>query len=411
MTAMDTASNAPAGTRGGPTDPEGSHAGRGRAKAGASSLGKNDASSYHHPPEVAETLLRSPLAIASETQRRNLRRLDTAAAWDDAQGRITRCRRVVLGGYAEIRPGPHGHYLASLMTCGQMTCPACAPARRWRHEERLKMALRAYQETTGGIVRMATLTVPHRPSDSLAELLDGLTSAWGRVVAGRRWSLAQERLRLVGWLRAIEVTVGSGGWHPHCHVLLLAEVCSDDEALSAWLAQRWLSACLAVGMRAPSRAHGVDVRDVGDSAAGYLLATTTEAVRADIKRGRGDHRLAPFQLLDLAGTPQEPWARKRWLEYVAAMRGRHSLVYSRGLRAWLAHDQLGDERDVPKASKTAPTLRLTREQWRALRASPEGPTNALALLNAGRTGELAALLDRLGPAPLPEDHLTDRRKR
>lgn len=369
---------------------------------GPDPLGKAYEPSYH---QDAMSLLLSPVAGASEARRRALRRRQTVSAWDDSSGRIGRCARSVAGGYVVIRAGTRGHYVASLLRCGSAwSCPVCAPAIRWKRELRLRAALEAYQGDTGGVVRMVTLTVPHRAGDSLAGLLDGLTRAWSQVVAGRRWTLAQARYGIAGWLRAVEVTVGSHGWHPHLHVLVLVAAGCDEAALGAWLTERWRAACSAAGLRVPSRERGVDLRDVGASAAGYLTAMSTEALRGDVKLGRAGS-VAPLQLLDLAGTEREAWARARWCEYAAATRGRHTVASSRGLRRWLgrldASDPLASDGDAAAdaVEDTAGrgVLWLTREQWRALRRTPAGVANILTLLDAGRADRVAELLGVLTP--------------
>ncbi|MHB8437447.1 MAG: protein rep, partial [Acidimicrobiales bacterium] len=251
------------------------------------------------------------------------RRLDTEDTEDDADaendadgehsedaadtepliGRVARCGRFPRSGaMVSVRSGPFGHYLVSVMRCGSVwSCPTCSGTIRRRWERKLRRALEELAERRPDlVVRMATLTIPHRQGEALSGLLVGLNRAWGYLVAGKSWTKHERAFGIVGWLRSVEVTVGPSGWHPHLHVLLVLDGATDEEALVAWLSQRWRASCVKAGLRVPSRAHGVDFKDVGDSAAGYLTRIATEVVRADFKEAR-EGGLGPFQLLDLAG--------------------------------------------------------------------------------------------------------------
>ncbi|MHB8247008.1 MAG: hypothetical protein ACYDGN_17010 [Acidimicrobiales bacterium] len=118
----------------------------------------------------------------------------------------------------------------------------------------------------------------------------------------------------------------------------------------------------------PSDAHGVDFKDVGDSAAGYLTRIATEVVRADFKVAR-EGRLGPLQLLDLAGTPEEAWAQAEFSEYEQAVHGRHALSASKGLRGVFAGieraDLLAEVEDFEDDEAGSCGLVLSAKGWAA----------------------------------------------
>jgi hypothetical protein len=300
-------------------------------------------------------------------------------------GRVARCGRYALGGRVVVCRGTFGHYVTGVMRCGSIwSCVGCAPRKREQHRARLEVELRGHQDG-GGVVRMGTLTVRHRAGDSLADLLDGLGRAWRWTVTGRRWVVAKKTFGVTGWVRSVDVTVGPSGWHPHLHVLFLLGPEGDERGLARWLRQRWFEGCEKGGLRRPSSRRAVDLRDVGNAAAGYLVGITTEVFRTDRKAGRSGG-YAPFQLLDLAGTQMEDWARARWHEYERAVHGRHAFACSRGL---LSPGGSSDEPstldcEVAWGGDDDPVaMELSQEEWAALLSSRTAVANLLALLDGG----------------------------
>ncbi len=323
-------------------------------------------------------------------------------------GRVARCGRYGIGGGpVALRRSGRGHYVASVQRCGSIwACPVCAPLTRWRREQALTAALVRLQAERAVVLRLVTLTVPHRAGDPLEDLLAGMTRSWHHLTSGRAWVAGTAACGLAGWLRSVDLTVSAtAGWHPHLHVAVVLDGHrdTDDGQLAAWMTDRWRAACEHAGLRVPSRRRGVDVRDVGDSTAGYVLRIATEVVRSDIKAGHGG-AYAPLQLLDLAGTPSEAWARARFREYERAVHGRHAMASSRSLRPWLTAvdttdhpDPVTDPADGADGADSADRLVavLQPEQWQALRHSPAGLSNLLALLDTGRHDQAADLLAEL----------------
>jgi len=61
--------------------------------------------------------------------------------------------------------------------------------------------------------------------DGLWELL---SKGWGYMTAGRQWIQFKETFGLVGTIKAVEVTHGGNGWHPHIHVLFFVDAPMND---------------------------------------------------------------------------------------------------------------------------------------------------------------------------------------
>ena len=64
--------------------------------------------------------------------------------------------------------------------------------------------------------------------------------------------------------------MGSNGWHPHNHILLLTKyTVLGFESYRDELARLWINSCLKAGLRSPSMEHGLDIRD-GSHAEEYI---------------------------------------------------------------------------------------------------------------------------------------------
>jgi len=140
---------------------------------------------------------------------------------------------------------------------------------------------------------------------------------------------------VAGLVRAVEVTVGNSGWHPHAHVLLFTEAGIDPERLmsAAWC--RWRESLRLQGVEHPSR-DAFDLQLCADGSAGLVAGYVAkgsdtwgvgaELMRGDVKRGRSGAR-SPFELLD----DSDRHSLLLWHEFVVATRGRRSMGASRGL--------------------------------------------------------------------------------
>lgn len=194
----------------------------------------------------------------------------------------------------------------------------------------------------GGGALLLSLTVPHYRPDRLAPRLDLMAAAIDGLLKGRPWERRRDALGYVGAIRALEITYGdANGWHPHNHALLLTErPISTDEQLDLWewLYGRWAGVCERHGFGTPSRAHGLDLRQVwgADGLSSYLTTVEggwgigRELARGDLKRGRD--RLVPLDLLRALIETGEARMAALWVEYELATAGKRAVRWGPGLR-------------------------------------------------------------------------------
>lgn len=268
----------------------------------------------------------------------------------------------------ERKDGKNSATWRGLMTCGHIwTCPVCSANKRAARVERIDRAMRHM----GGQWVMLTVTLRHRDGMALRELVRGLMAAWRRTRQGgciqRVWTA-----RVSASVRALEVTHGPNGWHPHVHVLLRTSGWSDveREALQA----RWELAIV--------RELGEHVRP--DDLHGLAWSTPIDASRAD-ERARG--RYLAKAGLEVAGVAKQSkhsstWdiARRAtageskafwlWREFYEATKGRRAIeLDDRAAAAAKAHEAAENAHVEEGEGGALPTyIEVKRDDVRALRA-------------------------------------------
>lgn len=230
-----------------------------------------------------------------------------------------------------------------LVSCSSVwCCPVCSAHIRAERAGELAEGVSNFR-ADGGTLLFLTLTVQHQRGDALADLLDAIYAAWRKVQQSSGWRTRRERLAILGFVRALEVTFSKrAGWHPHVHLLLfVGGTLSTDEVdeLRDWTTSQWIKQLRTMG-RDAVEGPAVDLRRVTDDAgayerlAGYTVKGETihlEVARSDIKQGRWSS-LSPLELLD-AAADGETWALQAWWEYEASTSRRRAIEWSRGLRA------------------------------------------------------------------------------
>ena len=290
--------------------------------------------------------------------------------------RTAACTWVRVGDVGLVKPAQRSTYhYKGLATCGSVhVCPLCASKIQERRRQEVAAAV-LHRMGQGKAPAMASFTFPHRVDQPLAELLTMQRLALKKLRESRGYVAVMLRVGLAGRIRALEVTHGQNGWHPHTHELLFVDPAMPVEWLREKLAPLWLNACRAVGLFRSDRdsesdflRYSVDVQ-AGDAAAGEYLAKlddqrkwgiSHELTKSSSKQGRraGSH---PFKLAAQASTSA------LFLEYVEAMKGQRQLVWSRGLKAEVGIAEKSDaEVAAEEVTKADDRIPLTPAAWRVV---------------------------------------------
>ena len=341
--------------------------------------------------------------------------------------RTAKCLRIPTATHVAVTYSPSsglGNY-KNLQTCGSVwRCPCCASKIVEFRRDELIAAVNSHR-AKGGIVLLVTRTFSHTANDRLVPMWQALSAAEAKYKNGEPWKRIARRYKIEGTVRALEVTVGQHGWHPHLHELVFLALDAKPfdldlenpyQALQDSLFDRWHSACGRAGLGLPSREYGVDVRS-GEDAARYVSkwGMASELTRSNSKVGKVGG-LTPFDLLRVAlHEPDDVSGRAAlalFAEYGQAAHGKRQLVWSKNLRQKLG---LVVENSVQEAAKDAEVaaggveldaVRLAMipvRAWRWLiRRELHGPLQqAIKVKKGDWVAAVTALLDRVGDERVP----------
>jgi len=273
---------------------------------------------------------------------------------------------------------------SGLQTCASVwVCPVCAAKVSERRRVELAQAIEYWETVKGGTVLLRSLTHPHTAGDALADLLKAEQKAMGYMRQGRPAAELSNVFRIVGYVRAWEVTHGrhafGNGFHPHFHELLFLES-RMTEASVGYLQERsaalWQAACVKAGLDQPDPVRGCRIDGAGKAAAyvakmgleesGWSLAH--EVTKGHTKRAADGKGETPFDLLRAAAFDRDRHAQALFREFAFAFKGKRQLVWSKGLRELLALGvQLSDEEVAASIEDDAYILgSIDLDQWRLI---------------------------------------------
>jgi hypothetical protein len=290
---------------------------------------------------------------------------------------------------------------SGLATCGSVwACPVCSAKIMMQRREDLAQGL-GVAKLKGMHAVMITLTLRHKAGQALKDLWDAVSYGWEKVTSGAAWrggKLRQDGTRAIGdvqrygvagYIRALEVTHGENGWHPHLHVIVLLDSPLSPEGaealgLSMW--GRWERAVKRRGFDSLVMRNdegeiegGLNVtvmrgrlvnNAIGDYLTKSIYALAAEATLGPIsKEGRMGNR-TPMQILRAVVEIGDADDLDLWHEYERVSVGRKAMTWSKGLRDLLALEvEKGDEEIAAEEVGTEDdtVLILPAESWRTLR--------------------------------------------
>lgn len=340
----------------------------------------------------------------SVARRERYRLRDTLQAIT-ANPRVAKCGRCRVRPSVEVHLGPNGraHY-SGLASCGSVwLCPVCAAKVDARRAEEVSGILQRHLDAGGGAY-FITLTLPHHSGDRLTATRRLVSRAWQLLQRGTPWLRLKARLGVVGFIRALEVTHGGNGWHPHLHILVLTTAPLSPEAqtaLDAYAFAKWCDGVTAQGHALPTR-DGFRLEVVGSADVGaYVtkMGAALELTHGAHKKGRRASR-TPFQILAdfQAGGDEADLAL--WLEYERATKGARRLTWSRGLKAQYAVPEVSDEELAQAEVGGELVAAISADEWRGVVAFGA----RVAILEAAErdgVGGVSRLLADLASRPYP----------
>jgi len=255
-------------------------------------------------------------------------------------GKLLPGERVVSCGVKRVseivtlwRDSAGGCYWQGVETCGSIwTCPVCSAKIAAKRAEEVKALVQAH-EKPGRAVYMATFTMRHSSRDKVADTRATVTKAWARAQAGKAWKSLKAKFHIIGTVRALEITYGANGWHPHLHVLFFTDRPLGEfmeRRLADRLFDRWHGIIDRLG--GTTERGGFDFRKASDAttAAEYVAkwGAGYEVAKGPLKGAAG---CSVWDLLKRSANGDH-LAGVLFMKYAKAFKGARHLTYSRGLR-------------------------------------------------------------------------------
>lgn len=331
------------------------------------------------------------------TARKSRYRLrDTAAGLLPGEA-VCRCGRYAVDhpnasrgtppGFVSVKVGARGAHFGNVATCKSVWhCPVCASKIAAGRRDEVATAIAKHLVDDEGrparrSVYMATLTVPHHAFQQCRHLRRGVMAAYRKIAQGKHWKPAKIAAGLTGSIRALEVTHGENGWHPHLHVLLFFDhdISHRAEAFGAQLFERWARAVARSNFgRCSPDAFRLQRCSTPAEAGDYVTkwGPDWEMTHAHLKDAKSGGR-TPWRILRDYAEHGETRDAELFREYALAFKGARQLEWSRGLKAHFGLDDK-DDAELADAEPPAETVAMVHE-------------HAIATLSVRR--QLAALLD------------------
>lgn len=258
---------------------------------------------------------------------------------------------------------------AGLQTCGSRSACTCCSSRLCEISRQDIMKASTQHLNNGGGFALMTLTIPHKLSDKLDDLIRLGTEA--RKIFNQNDSVKRiyKEMGRIGYIRAFEDKHGANGWHPHNHFLIYLDKALTEKkriSIQARLLKHWQSACISVGLPCPNE-HGLDFMSCTDplKASDYVIKDSFEITYSSTKSSKTGS-INAFELLSY-----EPYQfgsrRALWREYYLATKGKARITWSRGLKARFGINTNNDDEkaidEYNEAEYTIPVTQVCIVDW------------------------------------------------
>lgn len=338
--------------------------------------------------------------------------------------------------YSKVGDAGRAGY-SGLQSCGSVwACPVCSA--RIQAERRVELhRLVEWAQSKEYTVVFGTVTLRHRVGQSLAELWTAVSKGYTSVHNSAKVTRLRKELGVVGYVRALEVTHGGNGWHPHLHLLWIFENGPETPVIDAppgavfemdsgertrlmdesvkrseddyqkrldELADAefniWRRQAMKRGLGEPLRKNYQLklVTQVSDVLSDYFVKATFDPTKKaatsmsfemsgnTTKQGRGKVSRTPWQILHDLTTLGNVEDMDLWAEYELASKGRTALLWSNGLKALLGVEEKSDEKIAEEELGSVEDILFSLAEWSAARH------HGAEILNAVEKGGKAAAL-------------------
>lgn len=268
-------------------------------------------------------------------------------------------------------------FYRGLQACGlRWVCPCCTIKKSEESREALNAALSVARDR-GLVPVMLTLTARHKRTTDLREFWSKLSEAEKQMKTSNAWKDLNKFHLTGGFAKAVEITHGANGWHPHFHIILMTNAKADEDRTAEEIAvelveglrDEWLHQLNRVGLDGKTKAARERSFDVcGAQEAGEYITkwgAAEEMTLAGSKVGKAKGR-TPWQLLRDARTASTDADRMQagalWWEFSQVMKGVHQLRQSPKFRELVAAYE-PPEGEAEEESEETTVFRFDDPEW------------------------------------------------
>lgn len=346
--------------------------------------------------------------------------------------RVKHCQRSTMSGsgVSVYRSDVGGASFGNLTTCGSVWhCPVCAAKITEHKRIELQDAITAWTKK-GGEVYLMSQTFPHLDHQLLGENLKLFSEAQKKFKGSRKYTRILEAAGSVGSIRALEVTHGENGWHPHTHTLVFAK--PGQLELLKQLDMVWIETLIKTGLADRSQLNEMllfafDIQN-GDYAAQYVAkfghepstksktitdshwGASHELTKGHAKVGRRLGGRTAFTLLRdyIEG---DSAAGELFIEYAKQFKGKRQLFWSPKLRKALAlpeEEKTDEEIAADEVQEREFVTMLDHEQWRLVLSRNARFEVLRVAEDEGAAGVARLLVELAGRRYTHSDHYWER---
>lgn len=257
-------------------------------------------------------------------------------------------------------------FYRNLQVCASVwACPVCAA--KISERRRIELVSGTGEAKRQGLKPyLLTLTVPHGIADPLEETLTKLRKAWRYMQSDRAGKVFWRRAGVEGHIRALEVTDGDNGWHPHLHILLFVGTPEPMFKAQQEASALWQHCATKAGLPTPHPEYGCKLDD-GEKAAHYVSkwGLESEMTKGHIKKSKKGNSIWDLLRGIREGHADKKRYAARFVEFAEAFKGQRQLVWSKGLKARLLVTEMDDEElaNAPDDEASIVLAQLTDEEW------------------------------------------------
>lgn len=249
-------------------------------------------------------------------------------------GGLASCCRYSTGLFGSaICATDNGIFLQGVQHCHSISCcPVCSYSLGVERCNEIGSFIWCVRKEHKGVY-LVSLDCSHKIDDDFSSLLKSLMSA--SMAMWRDGSLRRvlSSVGFVGRITSFECMMGGvNGFHPHFHILVIADEGLDVDFLGGLFLAEWKKSLKASGLFCNE--HGCDClgyEGVGD----YITKMQSELSLLNATKNYGKGKsgsMSPMQYLRMWDLERNPDYAETWVNYVKTVKGKRVNVWSRGLK-------------------------------------------------------------------------------